>query len=79
MPERKRVAGMQAAVCELVHRADVQRAERVELAHAAEVEERIPVHDARDMPKRDPEEQADQRDGKRVPRERPGDETQRER
>ena len=41
MPERERVAGMQAAVDELVHRADVQVAERVELLHAAEVEERV--------------------------------------
>ena len=79
VPERERVTGMQTAVRELVHRADVQRAERVELAHAAEMEKRIPVHDAGDVPQHDPQHEPEQGDHQRVPGGRAGDDAKRER
>ena len=50
VPERKRVAGMEAAVLELVDRAQVQVAEVDELAHAGEVEEPVAGDDPRDVP-----------------------------
>ena len=72
VPQRKRIAGVQSAVRELVDRADVQRAEGVELAHAPEVEERIAVHHSGDVPKGDPEQKTDERDAEGVPRGRTG-------
>ena len=50
LPERERVAGMEPAVLELVHRPQVQVAEREQLANAGEVEERVAVERARDLP-----------------------------
>ena len=67
VPERERVPRMQPAVDELVDRADVQRPECVELPHAPEVEQRVPVDDAGDAPERDPEEETRRRDRDRVP------------
>ena len=70
VPERKRVAGVQAAVAELVDRAERDRAEIVELADAAEVEERVSLWLAREVPEReaepDPGEQHELR--RRLPR-----------
>ena len=62
VPERERVARMQAAVLELVHRAQRERAEVEELAHATEVKERIAVDDALDAPERDAEADPGDRD-----------------
>ena len=50
VPERERVSRMEPAVLELVHRAQRERAEVVELPDAAEVEERVAVDDALDPP-----------------------------
>ncbi len=55
VPERKRVAGVQASVAELVHGTERERAEVVELAHAREMLERVAVDDAGHVPERDPE------------------------
>ena len=50
MPERERVAGVQAAVLELVDRAQVQGRQVDELAHARLVEEAVAGDRALDMP-----------------------------
>ena len=71
MPERKRVARMQTAVAKLVDRADVEVAEGIELAHAAEVEEGVTVDDPGDVPEQDPEHEPGERDGQGVPGRRP--------
>ena len=55
VPEREGVAGMEAAVGELVHRAQVQVGEVEELADAALVEERVADDRALDVPERDSE------------------------
>src|SRR5206468_10691013 len=70
VPQRKRVAGMQPAVDELVDGAEVQRAERVELPDAAEVEERVAMDDAGDVPERDAERETSERHAERRPRRR---------
>ena len=53
MPERERVARVQAAVLELVHRAQRQVVQGEQLLHPGEVEERVAVV-AGDPPERDP-------------------------
>ena len=58
-------------VAKLVDRADVEVAEGIELAHAAEVEEGVTVDDPGDLPKQDPEHDAGGRDGQGVPGRRP--------
>ena len=70
MPERERVAGVQPAVRELVHGLERQLVERVELAHAGEVEERVAAELPGDRPERDPEADPGQR---RRPQREPGD------
>ncbi len=55
MPEREGVAGMEPAVRELVDRAERERVERLQLAHAGEVEEAVAADLACDVPERDPE------------------------
>ena len=55
VPERERVPGMEPAVPELVDRPQGERAEVVELAHAADVEQRVAVDDSGNVPERDPE------------------------
>jgi hypothetical protein len=62
VPEREGVARMQPAVLELVHRAQRERAEVEELAHAAEMKERVAVDDALDAPQRDAEADPGERD-----------------
>ncbi len=57
MPEREGVAGVEAAVGELVHRVQRERPERVELADAGEMEEAV----AADLPGDVPEEHAEHR------------------
>ena len=71
VPERERVARMQTAVVKLVDRADVEVAEGIELAHAAEVEEGVTVDDPGDVPEQDPEHEPGERDGQGVPGRRP--------
>ena len=68
VPERERVARVQASVLELVDRAQRERAEVVELAHPAEMEERVALDDPLDAPERDPEAEAGERDGRGHPR-----------
>src|SRR5207237_4007754 len=53
VPEGERVAGMQAAVLELVDGAQMQVAEVDELAHPREVEEAVTGDDAGHVPQRD--------------------------
>src|SRR5439155_19533096 len=55
VPERERVTGVQATVPELVDGAERERAEVVELAHPAEMEEPVALHGPGQMPERDPE------------------------
>ena len=55
VPERERVAGVQAAVPELVHGVDPHVVERDQLAHPCQVEERVAVDGPREPPERDPE------------------------
>ena len=56
VPERKRVAGVEPAVAELVDGAERQPAEVLELPHAGEVEEVVAAREVRgDGPERDPE------------------------
>ena len=55
VPERKRVAGVQPTVYELVHGLEPEVVERLELADAGEVEERIAVQLPCDRPERDAE------------------------
>ena len=60
MPEGKRVAGMEAAVLELVHGPEHrQRVEFGELAHARQVEEQV----AADRPRRPPDEAGERNRG----------------
>ena len=63
VPERERVAGMEAAVLELVDGAQRERAEVVELPDAAEVEDHVALDDALDPPERGAERDAAERDG----------------
>jgi hypothetical protein len=70
---------MQAAVRELVDRSHVQVSERVQLLHAAEMEERVAADDTGDVPEGDPEAKPDQRNRERVPGRRTRDDTKRER
>ena len=63
VPERERIARVQAAVLELVHGAQRERAEVVELPDAPEVEERVALDDTLEAPERDPERQADEGGG----------------
>ena len=79
MPERERVTRMQAAVAKLVDGADMQVAELCELANPTEVEERIAVDDARDVPEQHAEAKTDQRDDEGVARRWTGDDAQRKR
>ena len=58
VPEREGVAGMQAAVRELVHSVKRERVERLELAHPSEVEEAVAADLAGDVPEQDPEHRA---------------------
>jgi len=69
---------MKPAVGELVHRADVQIAERVELLHPAEMEERVAADHTRHVPERDSEGEPEKRNRQRVPRGRARDDTERE-
>jgi hypothetical protein len=78
VPERKRIARMQSAIRKLVHRADVQIAEGVELLDATEVKKRVAADDPCDVPESNPETEPEQRDGQRVPGRRPGDDAKRE-
>ena len=56
VPEREGVAGVEAAVAELVHGAQREAAEVVELPHAGEVEEVVPTAQVPgEKPERDPE------------------------
>ena len=55
VPEGKGVARVQAAVRELVHSLERERAERLELAHPGEVEETVATDLAGDVPERDAE------------------------
>ena len=55
VPERERVARMEPTVAELVHGAEPQAVEGLQLADAREVEQPVALHRARDMPERDPE------------------------
>ena len=52
MPHRERVAGMEAAVAELVDDVERGQVERLELPHPAEVEERVAVDRVRRPPDR---------------------------
>ena len=63
VPEREGVPRMQPAVPELVERPQRERAERLELPDASEVEEPVPLHLAGDVPQRDAERGADEEDG----------------
>jgi hypothetical protein len=58
VPERERVAGMEAAVGELVGGVERERPEGVELAHAREVEEPVAANLARDVPEQDTQDDA---------------------
>ena len=62
VPERERVPGMEAAVLELVHRAERERSEVVELANPSEVEDRVAMDDALDPPQQSAEHRADEDD-----------------
>ena len=67
VPEREGVAGVQAAVPELVDGAERQPAEVVELPHAGEVEEVVAACQVgRDRPERDPEPDPGGRDQNRL-------------
>ena len=70
VPERERVARVQAAVGELVDRAQREPVEGIELANAREMEERVAGEGRRDPPERDPEQDAaaeqEQRPGARL-------------
>ena len=55
MPEREGVAGVQPAVRELVDGVERERVERLELAHAREVEEAVAADLAGDVPEQDAE------------------------
>ena len=55
MPGRERIARMQTAVLELVHDAERREVERLELPHAAEMEEPVAVDRVRRPPHRAPE------------------------
>ena len=55
VPERERVAGVEPAVGELVHRREREAAELDELAHAREVEEAVAADLAGDVPEEEPE------------------------
>ena len=68
VPERERVTRMQTAVAKLVDGADMQVAELGELADTTEVEERIAVDDARDVPEQHAEAETDQRNDEGVAR-----------
>ena len=63
VPERERVAGMEAAVGELVDPVQREVPERVELAHAGEMEQAVAADLAGDVP----EENAEDGTGKRRP------------
>jgi hypothetical protein len=58
VPHRERVAGVKAAVRELAHVVQRERAERVELPHPSEMEERVAGERALDEPKADAEPEA---------------------
>src|SRR5699024_8591351 len=62
MPEREGVAGVQAAVAELVDRSDVQVAELDELPYATEVEERVAVDRGCDVPQQGADDDTAERD-----------------
>ena len=68
VPERERVAGVQPAVGELVHGVERERVERLELAHAREVEEAVAADLAGDVPEQD----AEHRIPRRATHQRPG-------
>jgi len=55
VPEWEGVAGVQAAVPELVDGVDPDVVESEQLAHARQVEERVAVHRPSEPPERDPE------------------------
>ncbi len=63
VPEREGVAGVEAAVDELVDGAEMEVAELDELSHPGLVEERIAGHRAFDMPERETEHHPDDTDG----------------
>ena len=63
VPEREGVAGMQPAVRELVDRVERERVERLQLAHAREVEEAVAADLAGDVP----EQHAQHRSGAEAP------------
>ena len=58
VPEREGVAGMQAAVGELVHGVERERVERLQLAHARQVEEAVAADLAGDVPEQHAEQRA---------------------
>ena len=73
VPQRERVARVQPAVHELVHGVEREVVERLELAHAREMEERIAVELPGDSPESDAEADAGQADadgGRRRPAQR---------
>ena len=59
MPERERVAGMQPTVGELVHGVERERVERLELAHAREMEEAVAPDLAGDPPEQNAQSDAE--------------------
>ncbi len=58
VPQREGIARVEAAVRELVHRVERERAERVQLSRTGEVEEPVAADLARDVPEQDAEDRA---------------------
>ncbi len=58
VPERERVAGVKPAVGELVDGVERERAERIQLLHAREVEEPVAADVPGDVPEQEPEQRA---------------------
>ncbi len=57
VPDRERVAGVEPAVGELPEPGQRERVELGELPHPPEVEQRVPLDPAGDLPQRDPEQE----------------------
>ena len=62
VPERERVAGVEPAVGELVDGVERERAERIQLLHAREVEEPVAADVPGDVPEQEPEQRAGEKD-----------------